>query len=205
MEKYSKDIENLLTLIKNKNQQFKVLANDLLDKIYEEQKNKDNQYAMVLLNFILNNYSLREIQTNCLKDDLDKFKKIVQLTSTTPYPNITQYLLSLKMKKPLIDSLVDGVILTYKEYQIEYISKFYSKITKQNLELILGKETVTEEFLKSKGWKPVQNYVLIENKSKEENMNVARAMNTIQFIGEMNTQLTKIIKANSLLDTKLYN
>ena len=203
MEKYSKDIENLLTLIKNKNQQFKVLANDLLDKIYEEQKNKENQYAMVLLNFILNNYSLREIQTNCLKDDLDKFKKIVQLTSTTPYPNITQYLLSLKMKKPLIDSLVDGVILTYKEYQIEYISKFYSKITKQNLELILGKETVTEEFLKSKGWKPVQNYVLIENKSKEENMNVARAMNTIQFIGEMNTQLTKIIKANSLLDTKI--
>ena len=203
MEKYSKDIENLLTLIKNKNQQFKVLANDLLDKIYEEQKNKDNQYAMVLLNFILNNYSLREIQTNCLKDDLEKFKKIVQLTSTTPYPNITSYLLSLKMKKPLIDSLVDGVILTYKEYQIEYISKFYSKITKQNLELILGKETVTEEFLKSKGWKPVQNYVLIENKSKEENMNVARAMNTIQFIGEMNTQLTKIIKANSLLDTKI--
>ena len=203
MEKYSKDIENLLTLIKNKNQQFKVLANDLLDKIYEEQKNKDNQYAMVLLNFILNNYSLREIQTNCLKDDLDKFKRIVQLTSTTPYPNITQYLLSLKMKKPLIDSLVDGVILTYKEYQIEYISKFYSKITKQNLEQILGKETVTEEFLKSKGWKAVQNYVLIENKSKEENMNVARAMNTIQFIGEMNTQLTKIIKANSLLDTKI--
>ena len=203
MEKYSKDIENLLTLIKNKNQQFKVLANDLLDKIYEEQKNKDNQYAMVLLNFILNNYSLREIQTNCLKDDLEKFKKIVQLTSTTPYPNITSYLLSLKMKKPLIDSLVDGVILTYKEYQIEYISKFYSKITKQNLELILGKETVTEEFLKSKGWKAVQNYVLIENKSKEENMNVARAMNTIQFIGEMNTQLTKIIKANSLLDTKI--
>lgn len=203
MEKYSKDIENLLTLIKNKNQQFKVLANDLLDKIYEEQKNKENQYAMVLLNFILNNYSLREIQTNCLKDDLDKFKKIVQLTSTTPYPNITQYLLSLKMKKPLIDSLVDGVILTYKEYQIEYISKFYSKITKQNLEQILGKETVTEEFLKSKGWKAVQNYVLIENKSKEENMNVARAMNTIQFIGEMNTQLTKIIKANSLLDTKI--
>ena len=203
MEKYSKDIENLLTLIKNKNQQFKVLANDLLDKIYEEQKNKDNQYAMVLLNFILNNYSLREIQTNCLKDDLEKFKKIVQLTSTTPYPNITSHLLSLKMKKPLIDSLVDGVILTYKEYQIEYISKFYSKITKQNLELILGKETVTEEFLKSKGWKAVQNYVLIENKSKEENMNVARAMNTIQFIGEMNTQLTKIIKANSLLDTKI--
>ena len=203
MEKYSKDIENLLTLIKNKNQQFKVLANDLLDKIYEEQKNKDNQYAMVLLNFILNNYSLREIQTNCLKDDLDKFKRIVQLTSTTPYPNITSYLLSLKMKKPLIDSLVDGVILTYKEYQIEYISKFYSKITKQNLEQILGKETVTEEFLKSKGWKAVQNYVLIENKSKEENMNVARAMNTIQFIGEMNTQLTKIIKANSLLDTKI--
>ena len=203
MEKYSKDIENLLTLIKNKNQQFKVLANDLLDKIYEEQKNKENQYAMVLLNFILNNYSLREIQTNCLKDDLDKFKRIVQLTSTTPYPNITQYLLSLKMKKPLIDSLVDGVILTYKEYQIEYISKFYSKITKQNLEQILGKETVTEEFLKSKGWKAVQNYVLIENKSKEENMNVARAMNTIQFIGEMNTQLTKIIKANSLLDTKI--
>jgi hypothetical protein len=203
MEKYSKDIENLLNLIKNKNQQFKVLANDLLDKIYEEQKNKDNQYAMVLLNFILNNYSLREIQTNCLKDDLDKFKRIVQLTSTTPYPNITQYLLSLKMKKPLIDSLVDGVILTYKEYQIEYISKFYSKITKQNLEQILGKETVTEEFLKSKNWKPVQNYVLIENNSKEENMNVARAMNTIQFIGEMNTQLTKIIKANSLLDTKI--
>lgn len=203
MEKYSKDIENLLTLIKNKNQQFKVLANDLLDKIYEEQKNKENQYAMVLLNFILNNYSLREIQTNCLKDDLEKFKKIVQLTSTTPYPNITSYLLSLKMKKPLIDSLVDGVILTYKEYQIEYISKFYSKITKQNLEQILGKETVTEEFLKSKGWKAVQNYVLIENKSKEENMNVARAMNTIQFIGEMNTQLTKIIKANSLLDTKI--
>ena len=158
---------------------------------------------MVLLNFILNNYSLREIQTNCLKDDLEKFKKIVQLTSTTPYPNITSYLLSLKMKKPLIDSLVDGVILTYKEYQIEYISKFYSKITKQNLEQILGKETVTEEFLKSKGWKAVQNYVLIENKSKEENMNVARAMNTIQFIGEMNTQLTKIIKANSLLDTKI--
>lgn len=203
MEKYSKDIENLLTLIKNKNQQFKVLANDLLDKIYEEQKNKENQYAMVLLNFILNNYSLREIQTNCLKDDLEKFKKIVQLTSTTPYPNITSYLLSLKMKKPLIDSLVDGVILTYKEYQIEYITKFYSKITKQNLEQILGKETVTEEFLKSKGWKAVQNYVLIENKSKEENMNVARAMNTIQFIGEMNTQLTKIIKANSLLDTKI--
>ncbi len=203
MEKFLQDIEKLVDLIKTNDKSFITNAKELLNKLKAEKMTKEVQYSIILINFILNNFTLRNIQYDKLStEELEKFKKIIQITSSTPYPNISTHILCLKNKKKEIDTLVDGLMIIYKEYQIEYISKFYSKITLSNLETILGKEVVNEEFIKSKNWKLNKKNVEIQSKPIQK-MDAETAMKTIQFLGKMNTQLSKIIKANLSIDPKV--
>jgi hypothetical protein len=203
MEKYLQDIEQLVELIKKNDDKFKTKGNELLNKLNQENKTREVQYSIILLNFILNNFTLRNLQyDNLQKEEVEKFKKLIQITSSTPYPNISTHILCLKNKKREIDLLVDGLISIYKEYQIEYINKFYSKITLANLQSILGKEIVNEEFIKSRNWKLNKNVVEIENKPSQ-NIDAETAMRTVQFLGKMNTELSKIIKGNLLIDLKI--
>ena len=203
MEKFLQDIEKLVDLIKTNDKSFITNAKELLNKLKAEKMTKEVQYSIILINFILNNFTLRNIQYDKLStEELEKFKKIIQITSSTPYPNISTHILCLKNKKKEIDTLVDGLMIIYKEYQIEYISKFYSKITLSNLETILGKEVVNEEFIKSKNWKLNKKNVEIQSKPNQK-MDAETAMKTIQFLGKMNTELSKIIKANLSIDPKV--
>ena len=203
MEKFLQDIEKLVDLIKTNDKSFITNAKELLNKLKAEKMTKEVQYSIILINFILNNFTLRNIQYDKLStEELEKFKKIIQITSSTPYPNISTHILCLKNKKKEIDTLVDGLMIIYKEYQIEYISKFYSKITLSNLETILGKEVVNEEFIKSKNWKLNKKNVEIQSKPIQK-MDAETAMKTIQFLGKMNTELSKIIKANLSIDPKV--
>ena len=100
MEKYLQDIEKLVDLIKKENDEYKKKAKELIDKLNTEKKTMEKKYSIIILNFILNNITLRNIQYDKLsKEDLEKFKKIIQITSSTPYPNISTHILSLKKKK----------------------------------------------------------------------------------------------------------
>ena len=202
MEKYLQDIEKLVDSIKKNDKSYVTNGKELLNKLKAEKMTKEIQYSIILINFILNNFTLRNIQYDKLPtEDLEKFKKIIQITSSTPYPNISTHILCLKNKKKEIDTLVDGLMIIYKEYQIEYINKFYSKITLPNLETILGKEVVNKEFIKSRNWKLNNTNVEIQSKPNQK-MDAETAMSTIQFIGKMNTELSKIIKANLSIDPK---
>ena len=203
MNKYSQDIEILVDLIKKENDEYKKKAKELIDKLNTEKKTMEIQYSIIILNFILNNITLRNIQYDQLsKEDLEIFKKIIQMTSSTPYPKITKHILSLKKKKKNIDLLVDGLLIVYKQFQIEFINKFYSKITLSHLESLLDKEFVNEQLKKNKNWILEKNNVIIQNKPNN-NIDAGTVMRSIQFLGQMNTELSKIIKANLLLETKL--
>ena len=203
MNKYSQDIEILVDLIKKENDEYKKKAKELIDKLNTEKKTMEIQYSIIILSFILNNITLRNIQYDQLsKDDLEIFKKIIQMTASTPYPKITKHILSLKKKKKNIDLLVDGLLIVYKQFQIEFINKFYSKITLSHLESLLDKEFVNEQLKKNKNWTLEKNNVIIQNKPNN-NIDAGTVMRSIQFLGQMNTELSKIIKANLLLETKL--
>ena len=93
-------------------------------------------------------------------------------------------------------------MIVYKQFQIEFINKFYSKITLSHLESLLDKEFVNEQLKKNKNWTLEKNNVIIQNKPNN-NIDAGTVMRSIQFLGQMNTELSKIIKANLLLETKL--
>ena len=93
-------------------------------------------------------------------------------------------------------------MIVYKQFQIEFINKFYSKITLSHLESLLDKEFVNEQLKKNKNWILEKNNVIIQNKPNN-NIDAGTVMRSIQFLGQMNTELSKIIKANLLLETKL--
>jgi hypothetical protein len=93
-------------------------------------------------------------------------------------------------------------LIVYKQFQIEFINKFYSKITLSHLESLLDKEFVNEQLKKNKNWTLEKNNVIIQNKPNN-NIDAGTVMRSIQFLGQMNTELSKIIKANLLLETKL--
>ena len=93
-------------------------------------------------------------------------------------------------------------MIVYKQFQIEFINKFYSKITLSHLESLLDKEFVNEQLKKNKNWILEKNNVKIQNKPNN-NIDAGTVMRSIQFLGQMNTELSKIIKANLLLETKL--
>ena len=82
--------------------------------------------------------------------------------------------------------------------KISMVEKLYTKIYMSHLTEILGKDTVTDAFLKQKGWK---NYVIIENKSDCNKFSAKQAMKDLEFLGKMNVQLDKIVQAHATAKT----
>lgn len=85
--------------------------------------------------------------------------------------------------------------------QISMVEKFYTKIYMSHLVEILGKENVTDAFLKEKGWKKEKDYVVIVNKSDCNKFNAKQAMKDLEFLGKMNVQLDKIVQAHGIAKT----
>ena len=78
------------------------------------------------------------------------------------------------------------------------IEKFYTKIYMSHLVELLGKENVTDAFLKEKGWKKEKDYVVIVNKSDCNKFSAKQAMKDLEFLGKMNVQLDKIVQAHAI-------
>ena len=82
--------------------------------------------------------------------------------------------------------------------QISMIEKFYTKTYMSHLVELLGKENVTDAFLKEKGWKKEKDYVVIVNKSDCNKFSAKQAMKDLEFLGKMNVQLDKIVQAHAI-------
>ena len=85
--------------------------------------------------------------------------------------------------------------------KISMVEKFYTKIYMSHLTEILGKDTVTDAFLKQKGWKKEKDYVIIVNKSDCNKFSAKQAMKDLEFLGKMNVQIDKIVQAHATAKT----
>lgn len=168
-----------------------------------EQQTNESQICLVLLNFISNNFSLLTLKTNHIKKkELSILQNISYACHQNAYPNIYNELRSLSQDNKYIADLIKSTINVYKMLQLNYIEKFYSKITVNHLTELIGKEVSFEspKFLAEHGWKKEKDYIIIEGKENQRaKFNSKEAMSNLEFLGKMNTALDKITQANILI------
>lgn len=168
-----------------------------------DHQTNESQICLVLLNFISNNFSLLSLKTNHInKKDLSILQNISYSYYQNPYPNIYTELRSLSQDNKYIANLIKSTINVYKMLQLNYIEKFYSKITVSHLTDLVGKEIPIEnpKFLVEHGWKKEKDYFIIEGKENQrEKFNSKEAMSNLEFLGKLNTALDKVTQANILI------
>lgn len=163
----------------------------------------ESQICLVLLNYISNNFSLLSLKTNHInKKDLFILQNISYAYHQNVYPNIYNELRSLSQDNIYVTNLIKSTINVYKMLQLNYIEKFYSRITVAHLSELTGKEIPYEspKFLAERGWKKEKDYIIIEGKQNQRpKFNSIEAMSNLEFLGKLNTALDKVTQANILI------
>ena len=211
MEQIRKDIQNVITLIKsNVNGNYSTQINSVL-KTLQSQTNQTHeiQLYVVLLQFILNTFSIVFIKVNHIKQETKKkIDVIIKEYNNKPYSNIDSSVNEIKQLNddiPLIAPLLDAFMLIYRKKQLIHISKFYSKIKLDTLSNILGKEVnLDNAFFNKYGWIKKDNHVVITKEIEENDIKYEKGviMENIAFIEQMNIQYEKLI--NKHKDIKAY-
>lgn len=211
MEQIRNDIQNVITLIKsNVNGNYSTQINSVL-KTLQSQTNQTHeiQLYVVLLQFILNTFSIVFIKVNHIKQETKKkIDVIIKEYNSKPYSNIDSSVNEIKQLNddiPLIAPLLDAFMLIYRKKQLIHISKFYSKIKLDTLSNILGKEVnLDNAFFSKYGWIKKDNHVVITKEIEESDIKYEKGviMENIAFIEQMNIQYEKLI--NKHKDIKAY-
>lgn len=211
MERIRNDIQNVITLIKNNvNGNYSTQINSVL-KTLQSQTNQTHeiQLYVVLLQFILNTFSIVFIKVNHIKQETKKkIDVIIKEYNNKPYSNIDSSVNEIKQLNddiPLIAPLLDAFMLIYRKKQLIHISKFYSKIKLDTLSNILGKEVnLDNAFFSKYGWIKKDNHVVITKEIEESDIKYEKGviMENIAFIEQMNIQYEKLI--NKHKDIKTY-
>ena len=211
MEQIRKDIQNVITLIQsNINGNYSNQINSILNALQTQQnQTHEIQLYVVLLQFILNTFSIVFIKVNHIKQETKKeIDLIIKEYNNKPYSNLDQSVNEIKKLNtdiPLITPLLNAFMLIYRKKQLIHISKFYSKIKLVTLSNILGNEVKLDDAFFSKyGWIKKDTYVVITKEIEESDIKYDKGviMENIAFIEQMNIQYEKLI--NKHKDIKTY-
>ena len=211
MEQIRKDIQNIITLIQsNINGNYSNQINSILNALQTQQnQTHEIQLYVVLLQFILNTFSIVFIKVNHIKQETKKeIDLIIKEYNNKPYSNLDQSVNEIKKLNtdiPLITPLLNAFMLIYRKKQLIHISKFYSKIKLVTLSNILGNEVKLDDAFFSKyGWIKKDTYVEITKEIEENDIKYDKGviMENIAFIEQMNIQYEKLI--NKHKDIKTY-
>ena len=128
-------IKEIINLVNSKDLSYKSIAQELIQALKDiEKKNETSeiQLTAVLLNFILGNYSLYGLNFNLIsKETKEALEKLLKALYDNVLPNAYSLFDGIKTgKEKLNPQLLDACKQVYKQKQIDFIRRFYSKINK---------------------------------------------------------------------------
>jgi hypothetical protein len=205
MDETKDKINEIIRLIKAKDSLYKDKASDLLESLQDLEKKKetaDTQLTAILLNFILENYTLSNLTFNLIsKESLAAIEKLLQKLYEGFLPNVYDLFDSIKTGKEKINPLLlEACKNVYKQKQINFIRQFYSRISMKNLKEFFPINEI-DNIISQEGWIKEKDCVIPTDKSAPAEFNVGKEVEDIKYINDMNLQFNKLIKEHAHLVT----
>ena len=188
----------IISLVNAKDYTYKSKSLELIETLKQTEKKKDTseiQLTAILLNFLIGNYTLYDFNFNLIsKETKDAIEKLMKALYDNVLPNAYSLFDAIKTGKEKINvQLLEACKKTYKQKQIDFIRKFYSKILLKNLKDFFPANDV-EAIIAQEGWVKDKDYIIPNEKNAAPEFNVAKEIEDIKYINDMNVQFNKLIK-----------
>ena len=203
MDETKDKISEVIKLIKEKDFTYKTKASDLIETLQNLEKKKESaetQLTAILLNFILENYSLAGFNFDLIsKETMSAIEKLLKKLYESVLPNVYDNFDAIKTGKEKFNYLLlDACKNTYKQKQINFIRQFYHKIYYKNLKEFFLINDI-DKIIADEGWIREKEMVIPTEKAAPPEFNVGKEMDDIQYINDMNVQFNKLIKEHAHL------
>ena len=203
MEQTKDKVTEIIKLINSKDSTYKSKSLELIENLQNLEKKKETaetQLTAILLNFILENYTLSGFNFNLIsKETLSAIEKLLKKLYESVLPNAYDNFDAIKTGKEKINaSLLDACKKTYKQKQINFIRQFYRKINYKNLKEFFPVNEV-DNIISQEGWIKDKEFVIPTEKSAPPEFNVSKEIDDIKYINDINVQFNKLIKEHAHL------
>ena len=207
MAEIKEKVDEIIQLLEENDSLYHPKCLELIDTLNNLEKKKitsETQLTSILLNFICGNYSLFGFNFDLINENTMKaiqiiLKKIYENT----YPNLsTDFDLIKNGKEKINPLLIEYCKQTYRQKQIDFIRKFFSKISYNNLSQYFEQNEI-DAIIANEGWVREKEYVIPNNKNISADFNVGKEIEDVRFINSTNIQLNKLIKEHRNLVTYL--
>ena len=213
MDETNEKVKEIINLVKEKDSTYKSKALELIENLQNLEKKKETaetQLTAILLNFILENYSLAGFNFDLIsKETMAAIEKLLKKLYETVLPNVYDNFDSIKTgKEKLNPLLLEACKKVYEQKQINFIRQFYQKIYYKNLKEFFPTNE-TDKIISDEGWIKDKEFVIPTEKSAPPEFNVGKEIEDIKYINDMNIQFNKLVKEHAHLvnfqNTKIEN
>ena len=200
-------LTEIINLVNSKDFAYKSKSLELIQQLQNLEKKAETaetQLTAILLNFLIGNYNLYNFNFNLIsKETKDAIQKLMKALYDNVLPNAYQLFDGIKTGKEKINfSLLEACKKTYKQKQIDFIRRFYHKILNKNLKDYFPINEI-DKIIAEEGWIKDKEYIIPTEKNATPEFNVAKEIEDIKYINDMNVQFNKLIKEHEHLVTFL--
>ena len=197
----------IINLVNAKDFTYKSKALELIQTLQSTEKKNETaeiQLTAILLNFLIGTYNLYGFRFNLIsKETKTAIEKLMKALYDNVLPNVYDLFDSIKTgKEKLNPLLLEACKKTYKQKQIDFIRRFYHKILSKNLKDFFPIGEI-DKIVAEEGWIKEKEFVIPTEKNAIPEFNVAKEIEDIKYINEMNVQFNKLIKEHEHLVTFL--
>ena len=200
-------LSEIINLVNAKDFTYKSKALELIQTLQSTEKKNETaeiQLTAILLNFLIGTYNLYGFRFNLIsKETKTAIEKLMKALYDNVLPNVYDLFDSIKTgKEKLNPLLLEACKKTYKQKQIDFIRRFYHKILSKNLKDFFPIGEI-DKIVAEEGWIKEKEFVIPTEKNAIPEFNVAKEIEDIKYINEMNVQFNKLIKEHEHLVTFL--
>ena len=203
MEETKDKINEIINLIKSKDLSYKSKSLDLietLENLEKKMETAETQLTTILLNFILENYSLSNSNFNLIsKETMKAIETLLKKIYDSFLPNVYDDFDLIKTgKEKLNPLLLEACKSVYKQKQIDFIRRFYKRISTNHLKDFFPIKEI-DNIISKEGWIKEKEYVIPTEKVAASEFGIDKEIEDIKYINDMNLQFNKLIKEHSHL------
>ena len=200
-------VTEIINLVNSKDFTYKSKSLELiqtLQNLEKKEETAETQLTAILLNFLLGNYNLYGFNFNLIsKETKEAIQKLMKALYDNVLPNAYGLFDSIKTgKEKLNPLLLEACKKTYKQKQIDFIRRFYHKILYKNLKDFFPLNDI-DKIIAEEGWIKEKEFIIPTEKNATPEFNVAKEIEDIKYINDMNIQFNKLIKEHEHLVTFL--
>ena len=200
-------LTEIINLVNSKDFTYKSKSLELiqtLQNLEKKEETAETQLTAILLNFLLGNYNLYGFNFNLIsKETKDAIQRLMKALYDNVLPNAYGLFDSIKTgKEKLNPLLLEACKKTYKQKQIDFIRRFYHKILYKNLKDFFPLNDI-DKIIAEEGWIKEKEFIIPTEKNATPEFNVAKEIEDIKYINDMNIQFNKLIKEHEHLVTFL--